>query len=287
MNSISLFNISGENYNQFRPKYPKKILSQIHNLDIKTKNNYLDIATGTGQLYFDIYQDYSNIICANDISEVQLNSLIKEREKEDHTNNKVNNDKRKYYYILSDGMHLKEKIKESGCEDVKFNLITIAEAFHWFEEEKLLEYLKETLLDEDGVLFITSYYLDGITYITKDEELNKKAGERYRKLNNAIEQYMHTKLKISLKNFYSNVNFTKFFAIQATEQFENEDIMPLSSFLKYIGTFSFYNIYVKENPNLPDPLEIAKKEILEDLPNETDPLIIVFHPYYCISLKNK
>ena len=47
------FSTQGKNYSLFRPKYPECLyLCTINKL--KQKNRYLDIAMGTGQLFFKI-----------------------------------------------------------------------------------------------------------------------------------------------------------------------------------------------------------------------------------------
>ena len=45
------FTTQGINYDKFRPRYPKQLISKCLNT-LKNKNRYLDIATGTGQLLF-------------------------------------------------------------------------------------------------------------------------------------------------------------------------------------------------------------------------------------------
>lgn len=41
----------GVNYDTYRPKYPPQMLSNLLS-KTKNKNRYLDVATGTGQIFF-------------------------------------------------------------------------------------------------------------------------------------------------------------------------------------------------------------------------------------------
>lgn len=45
------FSNQGVNYDKFRPRYPSAMIENNIKI-VKTKNRYLDIATGTGQLLF-------------------------------------------------------------------------------------------------------------------------------------------------------------------------------------------------------------------------------------------
>ena len=47
----------GSKYEKFRPKYPSNFLTKTLNR-VPVKNKYLDIATGTGQLLFEIARHF-------------------------------------------------------------------------------------------------------------------------------------------------------------------------------------------------------------------------------------
>ena len=55
----------------------------------------------------------------------------------------------------------------SPTQDQRFDLITIAQALHWFEFDKLLK-LTQGLLTPDGKLFVLGYYALGIDYNMED-----------------------------------------------------------------------------------------------------------------------
>lgn len=52
------FDTQGKKYDQFRPKYPKNFLLKVLE-KVKNKNRYLDIATGTGQILFEIANNFT------------------------------------------------------------------------------------------------------------------------------------------------------------------------------------------------------------------------------------
>jgi ubiquinone/menaquinone biosynthesis C-methylase UbiE len=51
------FQTQGINYELYRPKYPTSMLNKVIG-QIKGKNRYLDIATGTGQILFQMCNNF-------------------------------------------------------------------------------------------------------------------------------------------------------------------------------------------------------------------------------------
>lgn len=66
------FETQGKYYNQFRPKYPA-CLYEYTIKKFKSRNKYLDVAMGTGQLFFNIAPQFS-WNKGIDISEKMLNT---------------------------------------------------------------------------------------------------------------------------------------------------------------------------------------------------------------------
>lgn len=51
------FETQGKKYDIYRPKYPPQLLKQLIE-KTKGRNRYLDVATGTGQILFEIFQHF-------------------------------------------------------------------------------------------------------------------------------------------------------------------------------------------------------------------------------------
>jgi methylase of polypeptide subunit release factors len=65
------FVTQGLNYELFRPKYPGALLGECLR-GLKMKNNYLDVATGTGQVLFKLCGEFKGTLIGTDISENML-----------------------------------------------------------------------------------------------------------------------------------------------------------------------------------------------------------------------
>ena len=53
--------IKGEDYTKLRPKYPSHFLTDpLH--DLKHKGKYLDVATGNGQVMFEIASQFKEVL---------------------------------------------------------------------------------------------------------------------------------------------------------------------------------------------------------------------------------
>ena len=104
-----LFSKQAEDYAKYRPVYPKELFDHILQFVIE-KNTAWDCATGNGQAAFALAQYFKRVI-ATDISEKQL-SLAKP-----HPNIK--------YQIAS--------AEKTDFLDNSFDLITVAQAYHWFK----------------------------------------------------------------------------------------------------------------------------------------------------------
>ena len=140
----------GVNYDIYRPTYSPQLLSKAL-AKLKAKNKYLDIATGTGQILFQLATKFTQSygldiskkmigVCQDKISKANINNITVE---------------------VGDFMEWK-------TED-KFDLITIGQALHWFPIPETLQKAKNTLA-EGGALGGYGYILKEITGATSNTE---------------------------------------------------------------------------------------------------------------------
>lgn len=133
---------NSKEYLKFRPVYPDSLVSYIGSLK-PADSTVWDCGTGNGQLAF-LLSDHYKIIYASDISEVQIN----------HAKQKQN---------------IKYKVttaENSGFEDAFFDLITIAQAIHWFDFD--LFYSEVRRVSRTGALICICGYGN---IETKDESM--------------------------------------------------------------------------------------------------------------------
>ncbi len=109
------FSNHSKQYSVFRPTYPDEAISFILNL-VKNKENVWDCGTGNGQLAAKLSPFFEHVY-ATDISENQINNAVK---KENIT----------YEIVSAENVSFAENF---------FDLITVAQAIHWFDFDKFYE----------------------------------------------------------------------------------------------------------------------------------------------------
>jgi ubiquinone/menaquinone biosynthesis C-methylase UbiE len=112
------FSSQSKAYATFRPTYPKALYDFIFR-QVKTKGTAWDCATGNGQVA-SYLADYFHEVHATDISQQQL----------DHADKKKN-----VRYSISPA-------ERTSFENNQFDLITVAQALHWFDRDKFYDEAK-------------------------------------------------------------------------------------------------------------------------------------------------
>lgn len=112
------FVTQGAHYDQFRPKYPLALVGECLK-NLPKKDNFLDVATGTGQLLFPLAADFKRRI-GTDISDKMIKvAAEKALEFEKDSGIKIE--------------ILKKDCLEVPVQNTKFDLITVGQALHWFK----------------------------------------------------------------------------------------------------------------------------------------------------------
>jgi ubiquinone/menaquinone biosynthesis C-methylase UbiE len=102
------FSQQAASYAQFRPGYPKALFEWLCN-QVINRRSALDSGTGNGQVAVQL-ADYFEEVWATDISEKQLSHTVKEN------------------------IHYKKEAGEkTDFSDNQFDLLTVAQAIHWYQ----------------------------------------------------------------------------------------------------------------------------------------------------------
>lgn len=128
------FSAQAESYARFRPNYPEELIDCILSL-VKTKSEALDVGTGNGQLA-SVLADHFEMVTATDISQKQLAQAIPKSNLE--------------YVNLS--------AEQTTFPDACFDLITVAQAVHWFDFSKFYPEVYR-ILKPDGIFAVIGYGL--------------------------------------------------------------------------------------------------------------------------------
>jgi len=119
-------------YAQFRPTYPKSVFDYLNTV-VKHKKMAWDCATGNGQMARELSKSFEQIY-ATDISQKQLDNAFQAEN---------------IVYSIA-------KAEETHFADNTFDLITVAQAIHWFDFEKF--YAEVNRVAKSGaVLFVIGY----------------------------------------------------------------------------------------------------------------------------------
>jgi ubiquinone/menaquinone biosynthesis C-methylase UbiE len=251
-NPLDLFSNKGQggdSYNKYRPPYHQGLINRLIDLS-KDKKTYLDIAAGTGQIFLKLFNLFE-LAVANDISSLQLNAL--------ETNLKSIPNTTITKVICCDALDLGEYIPNQ-----KFDIITIAAAFHWFDQDKLLTYIKTCLLNTDGKVFIIGYTCPDIYYKSKD-------GSLYEKITDYLNNYKKEVTSNSPKDIVDKnledikkYDYSKFFENVEYEEWETVVTFTVEEYIGFLKTWSVYPIYINNNRDkcdFKDPTEIFVEEL--------------------------
>jgi SAM-dependent methyltransferase len=185
------FNDRSQEYAIGRPSYPLEILQILTDLGIGERSTIADIGAGTGLLTKIVGELGSNVLGIEPDEEMM-------------------NEGRNYCTDNQNIKFIHASAEDTGLEDTSVDLITIAQAFHWFDKHKCKEEFKR-ILKEDGYVMIVfnemqrdsrlaQEYTDvlhqfkakhnaGISDFDPDEEKRRFFGQGYSKI---LFDYGHT-----------------------------------------------------------------------------------------------
>lgn len=125
-------------YQKYRPSYPKELFEYLSGLS-KKHNLAWDCATGNGQSAIGL-TNYFEKVYATDPSEQQISNAVSHP---------------KISYKI-------EKAESSSLNNNSVDLITVAQALHWFDFEKFYSEVKRVLIPE-GIIAVWTYSLPKIS----------------------------------------------------------------------------------------------------------------------------
>ena len=133
------FSEKSQEYSLYRPKYPIELFSYLAEistaLDSIHTSTAWDCATGTGQSALGL-SDYFATVIATDASQTQIDNAVP--------------GKGVLYRVAT--------AEDSGIESDSIDLVTVAQAFHWFDIDAFTKEVKRVLRD-GGILAVWTYNL--------------------------------------------------------------------------------------------------------------------------------
>lgn len=206
------FSKQSKEYSVFRPTYPDEAIAFILS-QVPDKTAVWDCGTGNGQLAAKLADSFLHVD-ATDISENQIANAVK---KDNIT-----------YQVVS--------AEEAPFRENSFDLITVAQAIHWFDFDRFYAKVRTTL-KPDGVLAVIGYNLMQI-----DEACDRVILHFYKDI--LGDQYWDKERKY-LDERYQTIPFP-YHEIPAPE-FAQKVNWTLDELTGYLNTWSAVQHYIKAN----------------------------------------
>lgn len=219
------FSQQSENYQKFRPSYPEELYTFIFNL-LTSQEHAWDCGTGNGQVAVKLAERFKQVF-ATDISEKQLTQAA----------------------TLSNITYKVERAEHTSFTDRSFDLITVAQAIHWFDFEGFYKEVKRTLKPK-GLLVVMGYGL-----LQTADPLQQIIDHFYTHI---IGPYWD-KERVYIDERYTTIPFP--FNEIETPCFQNKLEWTLPQLMGYLNTWSAVKLYEqKEHVN---PLSLIENDLKE------------------------
>ena len=200
MEPIKRFSSRAENYSKFRPSYPKKIISFLESENALHKDSIIaDIGSGTGILS-ELFLKNGNLVFGVEPNIDMRNAA------------ELNLNRYQNFHSI-DG-----SAERTNMEDNSINIITVGQAFHWFDHVKARKEFKKILKPEGYVVIIwNNRKRSGSQFLEAYEDLLLTYGTDYRKISNI------------------QIDFEKFYGIGKDSDGYIREVFDNYQFLDYLG----------------------------------------------------
>lgn len=219
------FSTQAAEYAIYRPTYPKELYDYIFSL-VKSKKAAWDCATGNGQVARELVLHFEGVY-ATDISKKQIEQALK----------------------LPNIVYQVESSDKVNVENDSFDLITVAQAIHWFNFDTFYSEVRRTL-KPDGILAVIGY---GIMNI--DKKVDKAVHKLYEDF---LGKYWDPERRYIEEN-YKTIPFP--FEEIIAPHFQIKTHWNFNQLIGYLNTWSALQHY--KNANERNPIEYMFTELKE------------------------
>lgn len=224
------FSTQSDDYVRFRPMYTQKLIDFLLSLT-STHKTCWDCGTGNGQLAVALAEAFQKVH-ATDISQKQLHNATQ------HPNIEYS----------------KQPAERTDFPDQYFDLITVAQAAHWFDHERFNKEVKR-VLKPDGAVVLFGYGL-----VQVEGEIGQLIKDFYW---NVTKPYWDPE-RNHIEARYKTIPFP-YQEIEVNENFDIEAEMSLDELTGYIGTWSAVQHYKNANGHHPvDQLKFDLRQIWKE-----------------------
>lgn len=218
------FSAESGNYAQYRPTYPDELFEFLGSI-VAANAVAWDCATGSGQAAIALADHFEKVI-ASDASQSQIDAAIA--------------DPRVEYRVAS--------AEQSGLADHSVDLLTVGQAFHWFDETTFLAEAQR-ILKPDGMLAIWCYELCHVA-----EECDAIVDTLYRDI---VGEYWPPE-RVTIEQGYSRADLPG--EAVAVPTFEMSSDWRSADMLGYLRTWSACKRYAAEKGS--DPVALLESQLV-------------------------
>lgn len=219
------FSSQSDNYAKFRPTYPSDFFDYLNSI-VPNRKNAWDCGTGNGQIAYELAKSFDTVF-ATDISQSQIDNALK-----------AENIK---YSI--------QPAEKTNFDNQIFDLISVAQAIHWFNFEKFYTEVERTA-KENAKLCVVGY-----GRIEISPQIDNIIANFYTKI---IGKYWDKERKYIDEN-YETIPFP-FTEIQ-TPKFQNTHQWNLEHLIGYLNTWTAVKHFIRQNDHNPiNEFEIELKQ---------------------------
>ena len=167
MNSnVSKFNNKSDFYDKYRPKYSEELINFISESIDRKDNIIADIGCGTGILTRQLIEKNCNVIG------IEPNKEMYEKAKKNLIGTKVIN----------------TTAEDTTLNENSIDIITVAQALHWFNIEEFKKEAKRILKNNGRVAIMYNNYYDDKDIIKEYKEIHKKYCNNYNNHNRNLNE---------------------------------------------------------------------------------------------------
>jgi len=217
------FSAQSEEYARYRPVYPEALLQHIL-AQVPERQTAWDAGTGNGQVAVWLAQHFYQVY-ATDISENQLNQAPQRS-----------------------NIHFRQGAAEqTNFPENSINLITVAQAFHWFDHDRFYP-LAQRALKPKGITALFGYAL-----LTISPELDKVVSHLYQTI---LEGYWDEERRL-VEQQYQNLPFP--FQELSVPEFHYRTEWTVDQLIGYLNTWSAVQHYRNERNS--NPIALIESDV--------------------------
>lgn len=205
------FSNNAANYARYRPHYPKPLFQFLSSL-VEDRQIAWDCATGNGQVAYELTNYFAKVY-ASDASEKQIEQARK-------------SERIDYFISLAESTPL---------EANSIDLITVAQAFHWFKAEAFYEEVRR-VLKPNGIIALWCYGLFNIP--DADTSLNAALQD----FRDAVEPFWTPERKL-VNDGYRTISFP--FNEISAPNYNMVQEWSAAELIGYLNTWSATQRYIK------------------------------------------